>query len=62
MRYRLQASFSEEQRKGFVVKHTIDREFDDAEELSTVAMTFLSSYDSKYCHGMSYHVVEEEHK
>ena len=59
MRYRLRASFNEEQRRGFIVTHTIDQEFDDNMELNKAADNFLSSYNHDYCHHMDFHITEQ---
>lgn len=58
MRYKVTAIFQEEQRKGFIVTHQIDKEFETALEMSDVTMGFLASYDSRYCHHMDFHVTE----
>lgn len=58
MRYKLIASFQEEQRKGFVVTHQIDKEFDNNDELNQASSIFLSSYNHEYCHHLKFQVVE----
>ena len=58
MRYKLTASFQEEQRKGFVTTHEISKEFETAKEMSDEADLFLRSYDSKFCHHLKFQVIE----
>jgi len=58
MRYKVYAFFQEEQRKGFVVSHLMEKEFDDNDEMNQKVMTFLSSYNHRYCHGLIFHVDE----
>lgn len=61
MRYKVTAKFQEEQRKGFIVTHVMEKEFELAPEMSDAIMSFLASYDSRYCHHMDFHVKEETH-
>lgn len=60
MRYKVTATFQEEQRKGFIVTHQMIKEFGTALQMSEATMKFLASYDSQYCHHMDFHVVEEK--
>lgn len=60
MRYHLIASFKEEQCIGFIVTHTIEKEFEKVAELSDAGNSFLQTYDSRFCHSMNYHVTESK--
>ena len=57
-RYHLVASFQEEQRKGFIVVHTADKEFNDNIELNEHVRLWLSAYHSEYCHHLKFEVTE----
>lgn len=57
-RYKVIASFQEEQRKGFVVTHSIEKEYETADELTQGMGIFLSKYNSEFCHHLDFHVVE----
>jgi len=59
MRYKVFATFKEEQRKGFIVTHQFEKEFDSASDMSSAVDTFLHKYDSRYCHGLNFHVEEQ---
>jgi len=58
MRYRILAHYQEEQRKGFVVTHQMDREFDELKEGSKILCDFTSSYIPEYCHHLDIRVAE----
>lgn len=60
MRYKVMATFQEEQRKGFIVTHVMEQEYDTAFDMSSAVDTFLHTYDSKFCHHLEFHVVEEK--
>ncbi len=60
MRYKVMATFQEEQRKGFIVTHQVEKEFDTAFDMSSAIDTFLHQYNSQYCHHLEFHVVEEK--
>jgi len=59
MRYHINGFFKEEQRKGFVVTHSIDRYTDDALLVADILNGFTSAYDKKYCYGLSIGICEE---
>lgn len=57
-RYKIIASFKEEQRKGFVVTHHLEKEYETAQNLTECVMRFLVKYNSEYCKGLDFHVME----
>jgi len=57
-RYKITASFKEEQRKGFVVGHVLEKEYETALQVTQAMGLFLSKYDSRYCFSLQFHVVE----
>ena len=61
-RYHLIAEFKEEQRKGFVVTHTIDVEIDSHNELNEKLESFTMSYNHNYCHSMKLQLMENQTK
>ena len=61
-RYRLMASFIEEQRVGFQVHHTIDVEIDSHNELNEKLESFTMSYNHNYCHSMKLQLIENQTK
>jgi len=61
-RYHLVAEFKEEQRKGFVVTHTIDVEIDSHNELNEKLESFTMSYNHNYCHSMKLQLIENQTK
>lgn len=58
MRYKVKASFNEEQRKGFIVTHTMEKGFETASEMTNEMGKFLASYNSTYCHHLHFEVRE----
>jgi len=61
-RYHLVAEFKEEQRKGFVVTHTINIEIDSHNELNDKLESFTMSYNHNYCHSMKLQLIENQTK
>jgi len=59
MRYHIYGHFIEEQRKGFAVHHEIQKDVDDALLVAEILNAFTSSYDQKYCYGLSIGISEE---
>lgn len=59
IRYHFRAHFIEEQRKGFAVHHQIEKDCHDVPELAESMTSFMSSYNSEYCYGLTLGVSEE---
>ncbi len=59
MRYHIHGHFVEEQRRGFAVHHEIKKDVDDALLVAEILNAFTSSYDQKYCYGLSIGISEE---
>ena len=58
-RYHIHGFFKEEQRRGFVVCHELDKHIETIVELQDVYKTFLASYNPRFCYGLSIGIVEE---
>jgi len=59
MRYHIRGHFVEEQRRGFAVHHSIEKDVDDALLVAEIINTFTSQYDQKYCYGLAIGIFEE---
>ena len=59
MRYHINGFFKEEQRRGFVVCHVIDKHTGNALEIAEILNNFTQDYDMSYCYGLSIGIVEE---
>ena len=59
MRYHIHGFFKEEQRRGFVVCHEIDKHTGNALEIAEILNNFTKDYDMSYCYGLSIGIVEE---
>ena len=57
-KWRIQGSYKIEQRKGFIVTHSINSLFDTAGECSNGGQLFLKDYNSKHCYCLELHVDE----
>jgi len=51
--------FVEEQRRGFAVHHTIEQNYETANELAQALGQFMIDYNSEYCYGLSIGIAEE---
>lgn len=60
MRYTIKATFHEEQRRGFVVTHQLEKQYNTAAELTEGMAGFLQGYNSEYCNHMDFHVIEND--
>ena len=58
-RYHIHGFFKEEQRRGFVVCHELDKHVETIVELQDVYETYLASYNPRFCYGLSIGIVEE---
>jgi len=59
LRYHIHGHFVEEQKKGFAVHHTIDTTLETFTELQDRYDSFLSSYNVRFCYGLSIGISEE---
>ena len=59
MRYHIRCHFVEEQRKGFAVHHEMEKDVDDAVELSQLLTSFTNTYNPTYCYGLTIGISEE---
>lgn len=59
MRYHLNGFFKEEQRRGFVVTHLIQKDYETEKELSHALGLFMKDYNPEYCYGLSIGMSEE---
>jgi len=59
MRYHIHGFFKEEQKRGFVVCHEIDKHTENSLEIAEILNIFTASYDMNYCYGLSIGIVEE---
>ena len=57
-RYHVHGQFAEEQRKGFIVWHKIEQNFETTEVMNKMVAEWLSEYNSAYCHSMEFYVKE----
>ena len=59
MRYHFNGIYKEEQRRGFVVTHLLQKDYDTANELAQALSRFMKDYNSEYCYGLSIGISEE---
>lgn len=59
MRYHFNGIYKIEQRRGFVVTHILQKDYDTEKELSKALGQFMNNYNPEYCYGLSIGISEE---
>lgn len=59
MRYHFNGIYKEEQRRGFVVTHLLQKDYDTAKELAQALGQFMNDYNPEYCYGLSIGISED---